>query len=73
MRENIITGELRMDAANIDFFDIRLFDLIDQPTRNGQEANSVGSAKGIQTRWCCAGRCDDEERGARHAYGRSVL
>lgn len=38
-------------ADNIDFFDIRLFDLIDQPTRNGQEADGVGSAKGIQA--CC--------------------
>ena len=44
--------------CNIDFFDIRLFDLTDQPTRNGQEAGGVGSAKGIQARWRCTGRCE---------------
>ena len=43
-------------AANIDFFDIRLSDLIDQPTRNGQAADGVGSAKGIQARWRGLGR-----------------
>jgi hypothetical protein len=58
VRENITTAKVKMDAANIDFFDIRFFDLIEQPMRNGQEADGVGSAKGIQARWRCAGRCE---------------
>jgi hypothetical protein len=68
VRENITTVEVKMDAANIDFFDIRFSDLIAQPTRNGQEAASVGSAEGIQARWRCAGRC----KGPRGPYAVAI-
>jgi hypothetical protein len=63
---------ISMLMADIDFFDIRLFDLIEQPMRIGQEADGVGSAKRIQACWGCASGCEGPRGPDAEAIGKAA-
>src|SRR6267154_1869361 len=62
---------------NIDFFDIRIFDLIHLPTRTARSQPCVGAAEGIQGGWSCvscgANSCRFEPSAGREATGKAAV